>query len=109
MDNQTFKLGDEFLASSLLKDVISPVTLAYDVELDSDQYILSDSDLQAIKSCVSAWEKPVCRKTSATSGSTQTSRTRPAALQKAADDGRHIDVITSRSGIQRRQVSFLFD
>ena len=52
MDNQSFKLGDEFLASFLLKDVISPVALTYDV--DSDQYVLSDFDLQAIKSCVSA-------------------------------------------------------
>ena len=35
MDDQIFKLGDEFLASFLLKDVISPVALTYDV--DSDQ------------------------------------------------------------------------
>ena len=55
MDDQIFKLGDEFLASFLLKDVISPVALTYDV--DSDQYVLSDSDLQAIKSCVSACDR----------------------------------------------------
>ena len=74
-------------------------------------YVLSASDIQAIKSCVSACEKPVRRRTSATSGSTHTSstRSRPTDLQKAADDGRRVDVITSRSGRQRRQVSFLFD
>ena len=37
MDNQILKLGDEFLASFLLKDVITPVALTYDV--DSDQLI----------------------------------------------------------------------